>query len=79
MTYRGMTGMISIDNDRMGRAILEELQLSTPCYINLRTCEAYIPTGGGTYCHRLSVLDLASVLARTPARRRRFGVTVSSD
>lgn len=78
MEYRGMSGTITLGTDRMSVAIREELDLPA-CDVNLTTCEAYVPTGHGsqTRARRLSVMELAPTMARTPARRKRFGVTVT--
>ena len=82
MNYAGMTGQIELGSDRMDTAIRTELgdlgPLPVGTLLVLRTCEAHIPQrNGGTYVKRLSVMTLAPCLAKTPARRRAYGVTVS--
>jgi hypothetical protein len=84
MNYAGMTGSIELGTDRMSRAIAAELggpptgPLPVGTILVLQTCEAQIPQrDGGTWCQKISVLVLAPCLAKTPARRRVYGVTVS--
>jgi hypothetical protein len=84
MTYTGMTGQIELGTDRMSRAIAAELggpptgPLPVGTVLVLPTCEAQIPQGdGSTWCRQISVMTLAPCLAKTPARRRAYGVTVS--
>jgi hypothetical protein len=78
MNYSGMTGLIFLGSDRMCKAVREELGDLPECDLNLSTCEAYIPTGHGsqTYCQRLSIMTVAPTLAKTQARRSRWGVKV---
>jgi hypothetical protein len=84
MSYSGMKGQIELGSDLMSRKIREELgdvePLPPGTVLVLNTCEALIPQkNGGTYAKRLSILNVAPCLARTPARRREYGVTVSYE
>ena len=81
ISYNGMRGTIQLGTDKLSRCVREELALSpnVTC-INLNTCEAYDEDEKGTiHVLRISPLDLIPVLARTPARRRRYGVSYRNE
>ncbi len=77
IVYSGMVGCVSLGTDLMSRNVRQEMGWPDSVYlINLSTCETHSHVEGGPiYVDKVSPLRLIPVLARTAARRRRYGVT----
>lgn len=75
IAYSGMCGTISLGFDLMSKNVRKELGLSDKVdTINLVTCSARQSDNPG-YAEKLSPMVLVPVLARTRARRQRYGVS----
>lgn len=76
LEYEGMSGTVSLGTDKMSNSVRADLGLDDSYYsINLNTCEAMrqFPSGA-IEARKFSPLELIPVLAKTPARRERYGV-----
>lgn len=78
MHYSGMKGSIQLGTGKMDNMIRNELDLPhNVTYLCLSTCTVHIPQdNGNTWMKKLSIPDVAPVLSRTKARRKRFNVHV---
>lgn len=76
MYYNGMMVTIELGIDKMSNMVRKELDLPENVnYLCLSTCVAHIPQDNGqTYMKKLSIMDVAPCLSKTPARRKRYGV-----